>query len=154
MPNYAASIDRDANRQTLNGVLPFLARKTRTYTGAAGLGATGATTLFTVTGSVLVRVLGCCTVTIVGAGTLEVGIPGNTASLLAQIANATNLAAGQSYLDATPSTVEAVTMTSPFVIAGGQDVTETIGTTALTAGSVDFYCFWRPLSADGNVVAA
>jgi len=41
-----------------------------------------------------------------------------------------------------------------FVIAGGQDAILTIATADLTAGDIDFYALWRPLSADGNVVAA
>lgn len=151
---YAASQDIDANHKVFSGLLPFLERKARTYTGAANLGAQGATTLFTVTGTVLVKVLGACTVDIAGAGTLEVGISGNTAAILAQIADATNLDAGESYLDATPSTVESIDLSAPFVIANGQDIIETIGTADLTAGTLTYYCFWRPLSANGMVVAA
>ncbi len=155
MTTFAASLDRDANRVPLaGGPLPFLQRKNRTYTGAAGLGATGATTVFTVTGTVLVRCIGACTVDVTGAGTLELGISGNTAGLIAQIADATNLDAGESWVDATPATLEGMDFSNGIMIANGQDIIETIGTTALTGGSVDLYCFWRPLSVDGNVVAA
>lgn len=149
-----ASQDQDANFNPIGGGLPFTARKTRTYTGAAGLGAQGATTLFTVTGSVAVRVFGACTTDVVGAGTLEVGISGNTAGLLAQIADATNLDAGESYIDATPATLEAIDFSSGFIIANGQDIIETIGAADLTAGVVLFACVWRPISTDGLVVAA
>ena len=154
MPTYAASIDRDGNRVALGGNLPFLQRKERVYTGASGLGLAGATTLYTVTGSVLVRIVGACTEDLVGAATLEVGISGNTAGLLAQIADATTLDAGESYIDATPATLEAVDFSSGFIIANGQDIIETIGTTNITDGTLTYYCFWRPLSIDGNVVAA
>lgn len=151
--NYAANLDRDGNRQIVPGGLPFCARKQRVYTGASGLGAAGTTTLFTVTGQVLLRVIGFCYEDLVGAATLEVGIAGNTAGLLAQIADATNLDAGESYLDATPGTLEAVDLSSGFPISNGQDVIETIGATDITDGSVLFGCFWRPVSSDGAVVA-
>lgn len=151
---YDAALNRDANYQIIPSGLPFVANKTRTYTGAAGLGAAGATTLFTVTGSVIVKPIGSCTVDLTGVGTLEVGISGNTAGLLAQIADITTLDAGESYLDATPATLEATDLSSGFVISNGQDIIETIGGTSITAGTILFSCFWRPLSTDGMVVAA
>lgn len=154
MTAFDAALDRDGNRQVIQGPLPFLVSKSRAYTGASGLGAQGTSTLFTVTGSVLVRVIGCCTEDIAGAATLELGIAGNTAALLAQIADATTLDAGESYLDATPSTCESFALTTPFVLANGQDIIETIGAADITDGTVVFYCFWRPLSSDGSVVAA
>lgn len=155
MTSFAASLDRDANHVPLaGGVMPFLQRKSRTYTGAAGLGATGATTLFTVTGTVLARIFGACQVDLAGAtATIEGGIAGNTAALIAQT-TATNIDAGMSWVDATPATIEGVDFSNGFIIAAGQDILETIATAAISAGQLDFYCFWRPLSVDGAVVAA
>lgn len=144
----------DSNFRPLGGGLPLFARKERAYTGASGLGATGTTTIFTVTGSVMVRVVGACTEDLLGAATLEVGIVGNTAGLLAQIADATTLDAGESYIDATPGTLEAVDLSSGFIIANGQDIIETIGATNITDGTLTYYAFWRPLSPDSSVVAA
>lgn len=144
----------DSNGRSIGAGLCFDCTKTRTYTGASGLGATGATTLFTVTGQVIVKVVGFCTVDITGAGTLEVGISGNTAGLLAQIADATNLDAGESYIDATPATLEAVDLSSGFLISNGQDIIETIGSTALTGGTCIFACFWRPITSGSSVVPA
>jgi len=149
-----ASLPLDSNGKPVPAGLPFVVSKERIYTGASGLGATGATTLFTVTGSVMVRVVGACTEDLVGGATLEVGIAGNTAGLLAQIADATTLDAGESYLDATPATLEAVDLSSGFVIANGQDIIETIGAANITDGTLTYYCFWRPLSDDSVVVAA
>lgn len=146
------SLPLDANGRAIPAGLPFYCSKTRAYDGT--IGATGAVTLFTVTGQVAVRVIGMCTEDVTGAGTLEVGISGNTAGLLAQIADATNLDAGESYLDATPSTVESVDLSSGFILSNGQDIIETIGTTALTNGTVIFGCLWRPLSDNSSVVAA
>lgn len=148
-----SSLPLDKNGKAVPAGLPFHVNKERVYTGVAGLGAQGATTLFTVTGSVMVRIIGSCTEDVVGAGTLEVGISGNTAGLLAQIADATALDAGESYIDSTPSSLEAVDLSSGFVIANGQDIIETIGTADLTDGTVLFTCLWRPLSDNGLVVA-
>lgn len=151
---FAVAQDRDANFQVIGGGLPFRASKSRTFTGAANLGAQGATTLFTVTGAVAVRVIGLCTTDIVGAATLEVGISGNTAALLAQIADASNLDAGESYLDATPSTVESVDLMNGFILTNGQDIIETIGAADITAGVLEYVALWRPLNSTGNLVAA
>lgn len=149
-----ASVPLDANGKPVPAGLPFQVNKSRAYTGASGLGAAGASTLFTVTGSVMVRVIGCCTEDLAGAATLEIGISGNTAALIAQLADATTLDAGESYIDATPSTVESIDLSSGFILANGQDIIETIGSTNITDGTILFVCFWRPLSEDGLVVAA
>lgn len=151
MGQTSSAFSRDANRVpiTTEGLIES---KSITY-AAATTGATGASTLFTVTGCVAVRVFGVCGLTLVGAATLEVGITGTTAVVLAQIADATDLATDEIYVDATPTTkVEA--MPSRLVIGNGQDIIQTIGSTALTAGVLEYFCVWSPLSNDGNVVAA
>ncbi|MBI5732623.1 hypothetical protein HY967_01545 [Candidatus Jorgensenbacteria bacterium] len=151
MAQILSAFSRDANGTPIwtDGLI---ASKAITYV-AGTTGATGVTTLFTVTGVVTVRVFGVCGTTITGAGTLEVGISGATAVILAQIVNATDLAANELYLDATPTTqVEA--LPSQLIISNGQDIIQTIGTTALTGGQITYYCIWTPLSSDGNVVAA
>ena len=142
---------RDANFVPITN-LGLVASKAITYV-AGTTGATGATTLFTVTGCVVVRVWGVCGLTLVGAATLEVGIVGGTATILAQIGDATTLATDELYLDATPTTkVEA--LPAALLIGNGQDIIQTIGSTAISAGSITYYCAWTPLSADGNVVTA
>lgn len=142
---------RDGNHVPITN-LGLITPKAITYVGAT-TGATGATTLFTVTGAVAVRVFGICGTTIVGAGTLEVGISGDTARILAQIADATDLAINEIYLDATP-TLQIEALPSELIISNGQDIIQTIGTTALTAGQITYYCLWTPLSTNGNVVVA
>jgi len=111
--------------------------------------------IFTVTGDVLVRIFGVCTTTLVGAGTLEVGVTGNTAALIAQIVNATDLVANEIYNDATPTEVGAGLLSSvlgPYIVANGLDINEKVGTADITAGQVYYICIWRPISEDGNVV--
>ena len=107
-------------------------------------------TVFTVTGDVLVSVWGQCKTNIAGAGTMEMGIAGNTASLIAQIANATDLDAGENWVDATPETVSV--FPTAKILNNGADIILTIGTADLTAGVCDFYCVWRPMS-DGATIS-
>lgn len=114
-------------------------------------------TLFNVTGDVLVRMYGVCTVTLVGAATLEVGLTGNTALLLAQVADATTIAAGDVWVDASVGEVRGLALsgvTGPFLITNGADIIETVGTTNITAGNIYYVCLWRPVTADGNVRSA
>ena len=147
--NYADSIDRDANRVAITGNDSFKLASTWTFVENA-TGDQAAHTLFTVTGDVLVRVFGVCGTNIAGAGTMEVGVVGNTAGIIAQIADATNLDAGEVWVDATPA-VGAEALPSTFIVTNGADIILTIGTADLTAGVVTFYCLWRPLSENGAV---
>lgn len=114
-------------------------------------------TLFKVTGDVLVRIFGVCTVDLVsaGGGTLEVGVAGNTAGLIAQT-TATAIDAGELWSDASP-TLGVDTLASilgPYIVANSNDIIETVGTADITAGQIYYICLWRPLSPDGKVESA
>lgn len=110
--------------------------------------------LFTVSGSVMAHVFGICNVLPVGAsGTLEVGVTGNTAVLIAQEV-ASQIAAGNVYTSATQSVGAARLAGDPAVIAGPISIIETVATTDLSAGQIDYYCLWAPLTDSSNVVAA
>ena len=123
-------------------------------------------TLFTVTGDVLVRIYGVVTTTLVGAGTIEVGVTGNTAGLIAQVANATDLATGDFYYAATSAKVGATLLSDilgPYIITNGLDILEKVGTADITAGNIYYVCLWRPIASwvdaagaetKANVVAA
>ena len=148
MTAFAASQDRDDNREIISSNEAF--KEVSRWTFVENLtGDQAAHTVFTVTGDVLVTVWGQCKLDIVGAGTMEMGIAGNTAAIIAQIANATTLDVGENWVDSTPETVSALPGT--FILNNGSDIILTIGTADLTAGVVDFYCLWRPLSSDGLV---
>jgi len=120
-------------------------------------GANDPYTLFTVTGDVLVRIFGVCTVDLVsaGGGTLSVGVTGNTAALLAAT-TATDIDANDLWNDTTPAvgTDTLANITGPHLVVNGLDIIETVGTADITAGNIYYICLWRPLSADGNVVSA
>ena len=83
MSTVNASFSRDNNRIPITNLGIVTPLSTITY-AAATTGAVGATTLFTVTGVIGVRVFAVCGVNLTGSGTLEVGIAGNTAALIAQ----------------------------------------------------------------------
>lgn len=156
MPATVNGVDNLASfaNQTVAGGW-HLAR--RTYSFAADGGTAGTFTMFTVSGTVFVQVFGVCqtSLTADGAATIELGIVGNTAALLAQ-ATATDLDQYMTWQDASPETHPgAVDLTArSFVITNGADIGFKVTTANLTAGVIDFYCMWAPLSADGLVVAA
>lgn len=142
-------MDRDANRGVITSNNAFLLESTWTFvTGTTG--ATGAHTLFTVTDNCLVSVFGVCDTSLTGAATVEVGVAGNTAALVAQIANATTLDDGDVYVGASTE-VGVAALPSTFLLNDGADIIMTIGATAVTAGVVDFYLLWRPLNSDSNI---
>jgi len=141
---------RDANHVPITG-LGLIPTKAITYIGAS-TGAVGATTLFTVTGVVAVRIFAVVSgVDLTGAGTLEVGIVGNTAALIAQTTG-TDLDVGEIWIDTGPATVEL--LPGLFILAAGTDIIQTIAGATITAGTLTYYCLWFPISEDGNVVAA
>lgn len=151
MTTVNSAFTRDANYVPITN-MGLVASKALTFDGTT-VGAVGASTLFTVTGTVVVRVFGVCGLTLVGAATLEVGISGATSVILAQIADATSLATDEIYTDATPTTkVEPVP--SQLIIGAGQDIIQTVGSVPITAGQLTYYCLWSPISSDGNVEAA
>jgi len=126
------------------------------YDFAVSGGAQGAFTIFTVTGDVLIQVFGLCQTLLNsgGAATVELGIAGNTAALIAQT-TATDVDQYETWQDAGPEANPgnvATAMGAWFVVANGADIIMTVATADLTAGVVDFHAFWRPLSTDGAVV--
>jgi len=113
--------------------------------------------LFEVTGDVIVRIFGVCTVDLVGAGTLEVGITGNTAVLLPQVSDATTIDANDIWVDATVAEVGAAHLADApeaTIIVNGLDIYEKSGSTNITAGQIYYVCLWRPLTPGSKVVAA
>lgn len=153
MATISSSFSRDANRVPITN-LGLIAKKSQTFSNVAGGGATGTIALFTVTGMVYVSVIGICNTDLVGAATLEVGVTGSTAVCLAQIADATTLDAGEIYADASATTFKVISATVPPKVVVTTNIFATVGSTNITAGQVDFYCIWNPISSDGNVAAA
>jgi len=115
-------------------------------------------TMFTVTGTVFVQVFGVCQVAPVAASghpTMELGIAGNTAALIAQM-ESDQILQYMTWQDATPeANPGAVNLTGrSFVITNGADIILTLATAHVNTGTIDFYCLWAPLSSDGAITAA
>lgn len=110
-------------------------------------------TLFTVSGPVLLRVFGICSVDLVGASaTCSVGTALSTAGLIAST-TATNIDVNEIWHDATPdASVELSTVATQKIV--NQNVILTVGTANVTAGAITFYCHWFPLGPDSKVTAA
>ena len=107
-------------------------------------------TIATVTGTVLMQVVAVCKTNLAGDGaTVEVGTAATTAGLIAQT-TATDIAANEIWHDATPdASVELSSVILTNVVSS--DVILTVATANATAGVIDFYIFWRPISSDGLV---
>lgn len=163
MASISGSFYRDANRVpiTNNGLI---VKKSVTFAGgttdAIGDldGALNPYTLFTVTGLVKARVYGLCTTNLAGAtATVEVGIDGATAALIAQT-TATDVDAGKIWINGTPAAYKSLVGATPAdeipiqILLNGQDIILTVGTANVTGGVIDFYCAWEPISDNGSVV--
>lgn len=114
-------------------------------------------TLFTVTGDVILKAIwGVVNVDLAGAtATIEVGVAGNTAGLIAQ-ETCTDLDDGNIYSSATNAVGVAPTAGSGalYAINDGADIIETLATANVTAGQIDWYVIWMPCEANASVVAA
>lgn len=149
MSTINASFSRDNNRVPITN-LGIIVSKTITY-DAATTGATGATTLFTVTGTVCCNLLALCTsdLTSGGSATIEAGTSSSTACLANQVV-ATTIDNHEIWHNGTLAV--GGTVSNLHVV--NENIIQTIGTTTITGGSLIYYCYWNPLSSDGNVVTA
>lgn len=117
-------------------------------------------TLFNVTGDVMVSVFGVVQGTAItstgSTGTLEIGTTEDTNGLLGTTtANGTQFAATDVWVDTSPANdVEALPAARWFIIGGGADIILTIAANNMTAGSMNYYCFWIPLSDNALVESA
>lgn len=115
-------------------------------------GATGAYTLFNVTGTVAVRVIAVLEADIAGgSATLELGTAKSTAGLIAQ-STGTDLDNAEIWHDATPDAgTELSTVAAEKIVT--DDIILTIATAAVTGGTIRFNIIWRPLSSDGHLAS-
>ncbi len=128
----------------------------KAYSALAGYDTAAA---FTVTGDVMVRVIGVVGATAItstsGTTTLAVGTAESTGGIIAATTvDNTGFAATDVWTDATVANdVDAVPSTW-FVVGGGTAIVLTRSVDDILGGILTLYCQWMPLSADGNVVAA
>jgi len=123
---------------------------------AATTGAVAGKELFTVTGKVLASVVGVCVTTdLTGTGSIQLGVAGATDAYLGSTVG-TALDKGEIWgVHTTPPTSFVTTDALPawlyiYDIDIGYEVT---GNT-ITAGKIDFYCRWYPVTEGSTVEAA
>jgi len=111
-------------------------------------------TLFTVTGPVLIKLLAVCTTTLTGASsTIEVGIAGDTTALL-PLTVGTTIAEDEIWHDATvDAKIEASTIASEYIL-NNENIILTVRTANVTAGAIKFLLSYVPLADGAMVVAA
>src|SRR3990167_6757415 len=155
MTSFNAALDRDDNRQVISSNEAFKLESTWTFV-AATTGAIGQHTLFTVTGNVLVQVFGVCDTSLAsgGAATLSLGTANNVAKLHDdRVYTATEIDDGDLVAGSLPESPDLSTLPGVYLLNDGADITLDILVATITAGVIDFYCLWRPLSSNGNVEA-
>lgn len=123
--------------------------------------AVGTTTLFTVTGAVFARVWGHVTTAVTSTGdngTITVGVAGNTAKLVPSYTAGSGTIVAHDILGNAGTTAvpgDDIEGAGTWVyIGGGEDIIATVATNNLTAGVIDWYCEWYPISETGRVVSA
>lgn len=154
-----SALPRDDNRVPLrNGDGMYIA-KSVTFAGGTtnDIGDVDGTgnpaTLFTVTGTVAMKLIGVCTASLTGdTATLEVGTALSTAALIAQ-STATDIDINEIWHDATPdASIELTSVMTEKIV--NQNVIQTVGTANITAGAITYHCLWRPISVGATVTAA
>lgn len=138
--------------------VPKLIRASKTFTGAANLGAVGDCPLFTTSGRVALDWFSVnCTTDMadtVDGALFVIGVTGNT-SLLADwsASDLDVIDAGDGLEASTVATDGAAPNLAYIASAGGlliiDSITMTISTQAITGGTLEFYILYRPLSANG-----
>jgi len=119
--------------------------KTITYTGEPSYAA------FSVTGLVAAKIIGRITTPLTNdAAETSVGILDSPEIFIPATAGTAMQTAGQIWNTTTPA--KAVSL-DPVYYLTGEDIVVT-GNANLTAGEVELYCYWYPISEDGAVVAA
>ena len=118
------------------------------------IGADRTITVFTVTGDVLTKMYAVVkdALTTSDAITAELGVSTATTYYIAQVADATDMAPGEIWHDADVDAIrELASVATERITTDGQNVILTT-TGTVTAGEIQFYCLWKPLSIDGSVV--
>jgi hypothetical protein len=111
--------------------------------------------LFTVTGDVIIKIIAVCTTNVASAaaGAVAVGTAITTSGVIAETTG-TDLDAREIWHDSSPdSELEAFSTMREYIVTDGNDITLT-PTAQIDSGVVVFYCYWIPLSSDGEVTAA
>ena len=131
--------------------------KTVTYT-AGGDGATGALTLFSVTGQIkIVSLIPFCTTDLTetaGTVTTLLGVVGDT-NLFLDTTEPEDIDVGKFWHATAQATIAGIAIPASLKdIVISADIIQTIVTSTISGGVMDFYLQWIPLSSDAAVVVA
>ena len=115
--------------------------------------------VFEVTGLVALKVVGVCTERVTDHGdNASLGTSDSTQALIANTTGA-NLHAGNVgalWVDAAPQTsskIKADAFDADMAVVNGDDIVVT-STANINSGKIKFYCWWKPISANGDVAPA
>lgn len=164
MATVSETFYRDGNRVPITNA-GIITKKSVTFAGATADawgndgGALDGGTLFTVTGLVMVQLVGVCNVDCAGSNsTNEVGVDGTTNIFMPTTTMTDLVAPSMWFNNGSPGEYfvpgEAAADNMPKYVLSGMDIIMTTKTANTTAGQIDFYCIWTPLSTDANLVAA
>lgn len=135
----------------------YQASKTVTFTGAAGLGAQGTVSLFTVTGGlVLIHLIAPrCTVNLAsaGGGTLALGTT-NQATRFIAATTATDIDASEIWTSNSPTAGSVDTPDALGSVLTLEDIIGTVATANITAGAIEFNVLWEPVTPGAKLVPA
>lgn len=122
-------------------------RKTITFDGGTGTGATGTVAALTTTGTVLIQSLNihCNTGLTSSGGTISLGISGDTDCIL-PVTTASLILAGYQWAGTVPAKISFEPI-PPFVIS--DSLIFTVGTADISAGAIEIEIFFDSLSATG-----
>lgn len=114
---------------------------------------------FTVTGAVAARAYGVVGATGItstsGTTTLELGVTGSTALLIASTTiDNSDFAANDVWVDNNPADSFASRPDTFKIISNGLDINLTRNVDDILGGALTIYVEWYPISSDGNIVAA
>jgi len=152
-----SAMDTAAEMALLTGTPITISDTTSAMTAGNGYGAADDPTIFTVTGDILCRAAATITtqVTSTSNDTLELGVPGNTAALLIQdVADGTAFDAGDTWTLITAADADGAQMADEWLVVKDGNIILTINDHDLTAGVVNFYLQYIPLSSGATVVGA
>lgn len=132
--------------------IPVHAEKVITFTGAAGAGAVGTVTAFTITGKVIVRQIFGVTSTPRLAGNanakLSLGVTGNTAAFIG-LTNVTGFASGTVWTETTPSAYANGVVPACRDAVVTNNILITCATADTTSGVLKMYAIYEPLTDNG-----
>lgn len=136
-----------------------IATKRITFTAAAFEVST-TPTVFTVSGDVMARAWGIVRTAVESDsgndGTLSLGVEDSAAALIAATTvNETNFAAGDVWTDNGTAQADIIAHSGEWVvIANSEQIEIAVGTEDMTAGVLDLYVEWRPVTPGSTVTAA